>query len=135
MTDSDRAHAVQRFSEWQQYADDDEKLIQVALEGQGPANPICFHAQQIAEKYLKGFLAYHRQPPIKSHNLQQLLNACKSLDPMFATLDEPVVQLSVYYIETRYPGDLPEFTLEEAKNAYATALQVKEFVLNKIQVS
>jgi HEPN domain-containing protein len=126
MNDRERANARQRFQEWQRFADDDEALVIIALREKGPANPICFHAQQIAEKYLKGFLAYHKQPPIKSHNLTQLLRLCVQIDSQLQDLEETIIQLSAFYVETRYPGDAPEFTLEEAQRAYEDALRVKQ---------
>jgi hypothetical protein len=38
MNDRERGKAVQRFKEWQQYAD-----VEIALKEHGPANPICFY--------------------------------------------------------------------------------------------
>lgn len=128
MDDHEHINAYRRFEEWQRFADDDEELIEIALKEKGPANPLCFHAQQIAEKYLKGFLSYHKQPLIKSHSLTQLLTLCTKIEPNLKNLEEPIIQLSAFYIETRYPGDAPEFTLEEAKRAYKDALQVKQAI-------
>jgi hypothetical protein len=39
--------------------------------------------------------------------------------------------LNRYYIETRYPGDYPAFTMDEARAAFDAALRVKDFVLSK----
>jgi HEPN domain-containing protein len=133
MTEPERTHALQRFSEWQRYAKDDEELIEITLRENGPVNPICFHAQQIAEKYLKGFLAYHKQPPIKSHNLQHLVTECSSLDATFSHLNDKVALLSAYYTETRYPGDLPEFTHEEAAKAYGLRCILRILCLAKFR--
>lgn len=133
MNDHERANAGQRFQEWKRFADDDEELIIIALREKGPANPICFHAQQIAEKYLKGFLAYHKQPPIKSHNLTQLLTLCIQIDPKLLDLEETNIQLSAFYVETRYPGDAPEFTLAEAKKAYEDALHIEQVITAMIE--
>jgi len=133
MDDRERANANKRFQEGQRFAGDDEELIKIALRENGPANPICFHAQQIAEKYLKGFLAYHKQPPIKSHNLAQLLKLCVQIEPMLQSLEETIIQLSAYYVETRYPGDAPEFTLKEAKRAYEDALHVKQTITATVE--
>jgi len=135
MDDRERAYARHRFQEWIRFADDDEGLIKIALREKGPANPICFHAQQIAEKYLKGFLAYHKQPSIKSHNLIQLLRLCVQIDPKPLNLEETIIQLSAFYVETRYPGDAPEFTLEGAKRAYEEALQVKQTITSTVKTS
>lgn len=40
---------------------------------------------------------------------------------------------SNYYIETRYPGDYPEFTINECEDALKVAINVKEFVSHKIE--
>ena len=133
MDDSERANANKRFHEWQRFAYDDEALINIALRENGPANPVCFHAQQIAEKYLKGFLTYHKQPLIKSHNLTQLLRLCVQIEPKLQDLEETIIQLSAFYVETRYPGDAPEFTLKEAKRAYEDALQVKRRIIATVE--
>jgi HEPN domain-containing protein len=42
-----------------------------------------------------------------------------------------LVVLNRYYIETRYPGDYPEFTADEAREAFGAALRIKEFVSGK----
>lgn len=33
----------------------------------------------------------------------------------------------------RHPGDYPEFSMKDAKEAYEAALRVKDFVLEKIE--
>ena len=135
MNARERTNALQRFDEWKRFADDDQELIEIALKEKGPANPVCFHAQQIAEKYLKGFLAYHKQPPVKSHNLIQLLRLVAQINPKLQDLEETAIQLSAFYVETRYPGDVPEFTLEEARRAYADALRIKQVITSTVEDS
>jgi HEPN domain-containing protein len=41
-----------------------------------PWDTICFHAQQAAEKLLKGFLVSHGRELIRTHDLIALLSAC-----------------------------------------------------------
>lgn len=122
-----------RFYEWQQYAQEDEQMASLALKEKGPPNQICFHSQQMAEKYLKGFLVYHKKLPQKIHNLNVLITDCMELDPSFEELKEHTSRLNEYYIEGRYPGDIHQFSLEEGKKALESAIRVKEFVLGKIQ--
>ncbi len=121
-----------RFQEWERVARDDEEMIKIGLKENSSPNPLCFHAQQMAEKFLKGFLAYHKQPPVKVHQLDQLLVACERIDPLFKELTDAILYLNEFYIETRYPGDYPEFTTEDAKQAYAHSLEIAEFVRSKI---
>lgn len=46
---------------------------------------------------------------------------------------EKIATITRYYIETRYPGNYPEFTWEECHSAYKVADEVKTFVLAKIR--
>jgi len=41
--------------------------------------------------------------------------------------------LTTYYFETRYPGDYPEFSWQDAEQAYDAAKKIKKFVLEKIK--
>ncbi|MDZ4804145.1 MAG: HEPN domain-containing protein [Candidatus Eisenbacteria bacterium] len=42
---------------------------------------IVFHAQQAAEKSLKGFLTFHAQAFRRTHNLIEIGEACVAVDP------------------------------------------------------
>lgn len=46
-----------------------------------PCDTICFHAQQCAEKYLKGFLTFHKIDFPKTHSLEYLVELCKQTIP------------------------------------------------------
>ena len=41
-----------------------------------PTDIVCFHCQQVAEKYLKGFLAWHGTPFSRTHDLVEMLTSC-----------------------------------------------------------
>jgi len=93
----------------------------------------CFLAQQIAEKYLKGFLVFHNKKIQKIHDLIKLLNECKNIDKSFRELEEECVLLNDYYIETRYPLDSPiDYSKKEAKAALVAIDKIINFVLDKI---
>lgn len=120
------------FHEWQKYAEEDLQIADIALAAGGPANQICFHCQQAAEKCLKGFLALNGKRFEKSHQLDYLLYLCQSLDKSFSELEEPVKYLTDFYLETRYPGDIPEFSLKQAKQARQFAQAVNDFIIKKM---
>ncbi len=42
------------------------------------------------------------------------------------------ILLNRYYIETRYPGDYPAFSMEEAAEALAAARRVKGFIVSRV---
>jgi HEPN domain-containing protein len=69
---------------------------------------ICFHAQQAAEKYLKGFLAFHSQAIPKSHDIRDLINRCASIDTEFQTLLSCADALKPFGVEIRYQSSKEE---------------------------
>jgi HEPN domain-containing protein len=72
-----------------------------------PTDIVCFHCQQVAEKYLKGFLAWYGIPLIKTHDLADLLAQCCVVEPRLASLQSLAVLLTDYAVDVRYPG-LPQ---------------------------
>lgn len=121
-------------AEWIAYGDEDIRVIQLLLNDPSFAHAVCFHAQQAAEKFLKGFLAYHEQNVRKVHDLTILLKQCIEIDSSFATLHEAVEYLNPLYTEARYPGDIEDFSYEEANGAAAMAQRVQQVVMQAIQV-
>ena len=122
-----------RFEEWAKYADEDQIMAEIALREDGPPNQICFHSQQVAEKYLKGYLVFCGKEFEKNHLLRYLLELCGEVDPKFRDLDNDTIYLTQFYTETRYPGDIPEFNLPECQKALEAAIRIKEFVLSKVK--
>lgn len=63
--------------------------------------------QQCVEKYLKAFLIFHNQEFRKTHDLSELIEQCRELDPDFEKLLElNVDRLTEYAVELRHPSDL-----------------------------
>ncbi len=63
----------------------------------------CFHAQQAAEKALKGFLVDHDVSYPRSHDLVNVNYLCRNIDADFSILDSKVALLNQFYMPTRYP--------------------------------
>ncbi len=59
---------------------------------------VCFHAQQVAEKYLKAFLQEHSVAFPKTHNLIELLELCLPVDATFEFQRDALVQLDRYAV-------------------------------------
>ena len=116
---------------WFAKADDDLEIARRAL---GPDRPLpamaCFHAQQCAEKYLKGYLVAHDVPFRLVHDLGYLIYLCTGLDPAFADLRPPAVTLNSYVATVRYPSEAAqEPDTEAAREAIRLAQQIAHFVL------
>ena len=69
--------------EWFKKACDDQKSAKVVLEEGGYYGTTCFRAQQMAEKYLKGFLVFSGWKLEKVHDLVRLVNECKKANSDF----------------------------------------------------
>lgn len=120
-------------SEWIEKADEDELSIEAILKGGGAPSTACFLSQQMAEKYLKGLAVSQKIPFPKIHDLLALETLLMECQPNISQIHGDLELLNRYYIETRYPGDYPQFSLEEGQKAFEAALRVKEFVLSKIK--
>lgn len=96
--------------EWFDRGDNDLRSAQHLLTMPDPPyENIGLHAQQYAEKYLKGFLLYHGIRFEWRHDL-----------------------LTPYAVEFRYPDSPAEFSREECEQAIRIASAIKEAVLNEL---
>jgi len=93
---------------------------------------ICFHCQQAVEKPLKAYLVVLGIPFTKTHEIGELITKCENKDKKISAFKEEADKLTDYAIDVRYPEELLEPTLEEAKEAFEIAEKMKEFVLNRI---
>ena len=50
-----------------------------------PRDTVCYHAEQAAEKYLKGYLVFKLGTYPRIHNLLRLLELCKQQDEDYLT--------------------------------------------------
>ena len=96
-----------------------------------PDEIICFHCQQSAEKYLKGFLFFHNIEPPKIHDLTILLEMCEEKNSNFSVLSLKTDKLTEFAVFPRYPNELG-ITTEDMKTAIQYAKDVQEFVLKAI---
>ena len=96
-----------------------------------PDEIICFHCQQSAEKYLKGFLFLHDIEPPKTHDLNELLDMCLQINLTFSELSAKMHILKTYAVFPRYPNELG-ITGEDMKTAIQYAKYVQEFILKII---
>jgi len=121
------------YRAWLAKAGEDE-LSAGVLVGQeaGAPSTVCFLSQQMAEKYLKGLLVFHNEEFLKIHDLMELETLLLAVEPEIISCHEECATLNQYYVGTRYPADVPEFTFQECSDAFASALHIKEFVLKKI---
>ena len=66
---------------------------------------VCFHAQQCAEKYLKGLLQKANIRFGKTHNLLALLELLSPVDASWESLRPQLERLTGFAVHGRYPGE------------------------------
>ncbi len=89
-----------------------------------------YHTQQCAEKALKGFLAFHLQPIIKTHDLRVLLDKCITMESSLELLKPDIDILNPYSVMYRYPDVEIEPEVEQLLEAIKSCKNVFETVSN-----
>ncbi len=97
-----------------------------------PIEIICYHCQQSAEKYLKGFLALNSEEITKTHDLTILNKKCCKYNNSFQIIEEECLMLTDYGVNVRYPYPL---NLDESdmKLALKNSAKIKTFVLKILE--
>ncbi|MTI96711.1 MAG: HEPN domain-containing protein [Firmicutes bacterium] len=124
---------VAQAQQWQRFAAMDLKSAEYLLNMHPvPVEVICYHCQQSAEKYLKGYLVLNGINPPKTHDLDELCKNCGSLLDDFADIADHCSDLNAYGIQPRYPMEvsLSETDMMQALNS---ARAIQNLVLNVAQ--
>ena len=115
---------------WLRKAQSDRVALEASLSA-GALDVACFHAQQVAEKYLKAFLTQAGITFPFTHNLAKLVELCAGADGSFGSLLPVVEPLTPYAAELRYDQEFWP-SLEVATAARSSAAAVQEFVLARL---
>lgn len=84
--------------EWFSKATDDELSAKDILTNkEGAASTVCFLSQQMAEKYLKGYLIFQGKEFPKIHDLAKLLKLCQKIDIEFSKLKSESISTRLLY--------------------------------------
>ena len=111
--------------EWISKAEKDYRVANREFFTEDPVyDAVCFHAQQCVEKYLKALLQENNIYFEKIHDLDVLVEKCKTIIPELLSLKEGLVQLSAFAVEVRYPG------VEAKKEDAEISISVMEKVRN-----
>ena len=109
---------------WLLKAASDISAARRVVDGDGPYDTACFHAQQAIEKALKGFLALQKQALPRTHDLDELQIACLALAPLPGLAELDLTEATDYGVLVRYDRD---FWPEQEAAAHALLLAEKVF--------
>lgn len=136
MTQSpDSSSALAEAREWLARADEDLSAADVLLRSTPPhLGTAAYHAQQAAEKGLKAFLVGNNAVFRLTHNLEDLLPSCETLDPGFGQFRPAARTLTPYGTRFRYPGGPLHPTAGEAEQALQLAGALVVFVRQRLGI-
>jgi HEPN domain-containing protein len=118
---------------WLTYAAEDLHAAESALcEAHLAPRHRCTFAQQAAEKALKAALVSLGIDPPRTHNLQ-LLADLLPVQWGVSSLEVDFASLSMWAVESRYPGDWPESTDTDAEAAVSAARAVLDAIVGNVR--
>jgi HEPN domain-containing protein len=124
------------YTAWFEKTDHDFVMITRAMVGDGvPWDMVTFHAQQAAEKYLKGFLRFHDTRPPKIHDLSRLLDLCLAHDESLSSLRSGCIELTDAGYQSRYPDTTDDPGEDIGKHAIEIARRISDAVRERVPKS
>lgn len=94
------------LTRWVELAEQDLRLsLHLGSDLESWKEPICFHCQQAAEKFLKALIISQWKPPLITHNLRDILQAVRFLGFHLPGIDQDCWSLTRYAVSARYPDD------------------------------
>ena len=98
-----------------QKAEDDWAMLTLALQSPRPLrDPICFHAQQCVEKYLKAWLQEANIRPPRTHELNVLLHLIVPTHPEWQAWRTDFAKFKPHAVDARYETFMTEADAEHA---------------------
>lgn len=124
---------MKQHEAWITKASNDLKSAKKLADGIEPIyDTAIYHTQQTAEKALKSYLSFIKQPIQKIHNLRLLLELCVDSDQSFRDIFDDAEILSPYDTAFRYPDIILEPDREDVLDAIQRAERIFNFVNQKI---
>ncbi len=93
-----------------------------------PWSVVCFHCQQVAEKYLKAYLVTQRIAFPRTHNLLHLIDLIEQPPDFVGNLRETLITLNDFAVASRYPDDWWEPSEEDGTEAVQHAQKVRDTI-------
>ena len=123
-----------RYLDWLYHAYQDILSAKKLIEDKRLYSQVVFHCQQAIEKGLKAFLLYKHHKLFDGHNLAWLCKQAALTDEIFVQWLAKCAMLNRFYIETRYPADIPEeIDRELAEDILFAADEMMKFICDHIK--
>lgn len=118
--------------EWRRLAEMDFLSAEYLLDMHPiPLEIICYHCQQAAEKYLKGYLVLNGKNPPKTHDLDELCKSRTEILTIFTDISDHCSDLTAYGVQPRYPMDI-KLDDQDTKQALYSAKTIRDLIINLV---
>jgi HEPN domain-containing protein len=129
-----RASDSRRYFDWLFNANIDYLSAKHLIDDERCYSAVAFHCQQCIEKALKGYLLFKKNKLYDGHNLTWLCKQAVQIDEHFSQWLVKCANLNRYYIETRYPADIPlEIDTETVHDLIDSTAQMLNFISEQIR--
>jgi HEPN domain-containing protein len=115
-------------AEWLAKASEDFHAAKLLIAG-GLVMPALFHCQQAAEKGIKAYLCFYRQPLERTHDIARLVELAIMIEPDWQDTLGCGAILSPLAVDYRYPGDSEA---PDSRQALAACSQILDAVRMKL---
>ena len=114
---------------WIFYAEEDFRNAEhtLTLKENCPFSTVCFHAQQVVEKYIKAFLTLRTIPFARTHDIENLIHQLPEEIQLSLSVEEQRL-LTDYATVSRYPGEWEPINRSDAKSAVELAVKVRKII-------
>lgn len=121
-----------RYYDWYGKARLDFDAARILRENHADNSLAAFHCQQAVEKMLKGYILKHTERLKDGHSLVFLVRQAGLFDPDIRRFIKDCAFVNQFYIETRYPADMPdEVDNMEMDECMSVTSDVLGYILNK----
>lgn len=122
-----------KYFEWMANAKEDITVAGILVKESDCRKSCAFHCQQAIEKALKAYMLIVTGRLLDGHNLTWLCKQALKHDNEFKQWLDESASLNHYYIETRYPPDIPLKIDENRINyIYSMALAMYNFIDDQV---
>lgn len=123
-----------RYFDWLFHANLDFLAAKNLIKDTRCYNSAAFHCQQCIEKALKGYLLFKKHKLYDGHNLTWLCKQAALCDQHFSQWIGQSSSLNRFYIETRYPADIPlDIDTETIDGLMNSMTEMLEFITEQIR--
>jgi len=104
---------TKKYNEWFGMALKDLNGAKILFEHDADFGLVCFHCQQVIEKYFKGYLIFKTGRLYEGHSLIKLCKFAMEHESGFGQFLKDCSFVNSFYIETRYPAEDPIYVSKE----------------------